>query len=211
MHGHPAFICTFTPISNVGMDKIVQKIEALGGTISTADMASEAEYNRIRRAAQRGELTKLRSGVYASPDALLDTMLDIGRIVPGGVVCLYNAWSHHQLTTTIPPSFCVAIERKRKVVIPPSLPITLYYWKAENLSLGVTEAMISGHTVHITNLERSVCDAVKYRNKIGLDVCAEIVRTYLRKEGRNLSLLTEYARQLRVWSTLKNYLDITLE
>lgn len=193
------------------MNRISQKIEALGGTISTADMANEAEYRRIHRAVQRGELIKIRSGVYASPDAMLDTMLDIERIVPGGVVCLYNAWSHYQLTTTVPPSFCVAIERKRKVVIPPSLPITLYYWKKENLSLGVTEAVISGHTVHITNLERSVCDAVKYRNKIGVDVCAEIVRTYLRKEGRNLSLLIEYAKQLRVWSILKNYLEIVLE
>lgn len=193
------------------MNRISQKIEALGGIISTADMVSEAEYKRIHRATQRGELTKLRSGVYASPEALFDTMLDIERIVPGGVVCLYNAWSHYQLTTTVPPYFCVAIESKRKVVIPPTLPITLYYWKEENLSLGVTEDVLSGHTVRITNLERSVCDAVKYRNKIGLDICTEIVRTYLRKEGRNLSLLTEYAKQLRVWSTLKNYLEIALE
>ncbi len=193
------------------MEKISHKVAALGGVISTIDISSEAEYKRIHRAAQRGELLKLRSGVYASPDALLDTMLDIERIVPGGVVCLYNAWSHYQLTTTIPPAFCVAIERKRKVVIPPSLPITLYYWKEEYLSLGVIEEILSGHTVRITNIERSVCDAVKYRNKIGLDVCAEIVRTYLRKEGRDLSLLTEYAKLLRVWSTLKGYLEIALE
>ena len=193
------------------MERISHKVAALGGIISTADMANEAEYKRIHRAAKRGELTRLRSGVYASPDALFDTMLDIERIVPGGVVCLYNAWSHYQLTTTIPPAFCVAVERKRKVVIPPTLPITLYYWKKENLSLGVIEDVLSGHTVRITNIERSVCDAVKYRNKIGLDVCAEIVRTYLRKEGRNLSLLTEYAKRLRVWSTLKNYLEIAIE
>ena len=193
------------------MERISHKVAALGGIISTADMANDAENLRIHIASKRGELTSLRSGVYASPDALLDTILDIERIVPGGVVCLYNAWSHYQLTTTIPPAFCVAVERKRKVVIPPTLPITLYYWKEENLSLGVIEDVLSGHTVRITNIERSVCDAVKYRNKIGLDVCAEIVRTYLRKEGRNLSLLTEYAKRLRVWSTLKNYLEIAIE
>ena len=97
------------------------------------------------------------------------------------------------------------------MVIPPSLPITLYYWKEDYLSLGVIEETLSGHSVRITNLERSVCDAVKYRNKIGLDVCAEIVRTYLRKDGRDLSLLTEYAKRLRVWTTLKGYLEIALE
>ena len=201
----------FYPNKSNNMERISHKVAALGGIISTADMANEAEYKRIHRAAKRGELTRLRSGVYASPDALFDTMLDIERIVPGGVVCLYNAWSHYQLTTTIPPAFCVAVERKRKVVIPPTLPITLYYWKEKNLSLGVIEDVLSGHTVRITNIERSVCDAVKYRNKIGLDVCAEIVRTYLRKEGRDLSLLTEYAKRLRVWSTLKNYLEIAIE
>lgn len=193
------------------MYKFLHKVEALGGIISTADVENPAEYRRIHRAARRGELTKLRSGVYASSEALLDTMLDIGRIVPGGVVCLYNAWSHYGLTTTVPPSFCVAIERKRKVIIPPSLPVTLYYWKKENLSLGVVETALSGHVVRITDMERSVCDAVRYRNKVGLDVCAEVVRTYLRKDGRNLSLLTEYAKKMRVWSVLKNYLEIALE
>lgn len=193
------------------MERINQRIERAGGIVTTADMSSVAEYHRFNRAEKRGELIKLRSGMYASPDLLLDTMLDIDRIIPGGIVCLYNAWSYHKLTTTIPPSFCVAIERKRKIVIPPTLPITLYYWKEEFISLGVTEAEVSGHTIHITNLERSVCDAVKYRNKIGLDICAEIVRTYLRKEDRNLSLLVEYAKQLRVFTTLKNYIEIALE
>ena len=55
--------------------------------------------------------------------------------------------------------------------------------------------------------ERNVCYAARYRNKIGLDVCAEIIRTYLRKEERDLSLLTDYAKRLRVWATLKYYLD----
>lgn len=193
------------------MESISKIVDGAGGTISMADMSGSAEYMRVRRAVQRGELTRLRPGVYASPEVLLDTMLDIERIVPGGVVCLYNAWSFHQLSTVVPPAFCVAIEQKRKIVIPPSLPVTLYYWKKENLSLGVTTAEISGHSVRITDLERSVCDAVKYRNKVGLDVCAEVVRSFLRKGGRNLSLLTEYAKQLRVWSILKNYLEIAME
>lgn len=128
------------------MNRIFQKLETLGGVISTTNITSDAEYKRIHRATQRGELTKLHSEVYVLPDVLLDTMLDIDRIVVGGIVCLYNAWSHYRPTTTVSPSFCVAIERKRKVFIPPTLPITLHYWKKDYLSLGVTEAVLSGHT-----------------------------------------------------------------
>lgn len=29
-------------------------------------------------------------------------MIDVESIVPGGVVCLYNAWAHYGLTTVSP-------------------------------------------------------------------------------------------------------------
>ena len=117
---------------------------------------------------------------------MLNTMIDVERIVPGGIVCLYTAWMHHQLCTTIPPAFCIAIEAKRKVVLPEELPINLYYWRKENMELGIEQKEISGFRVHITNLERSVCDAVKYRNKAGLDVCAEGMTKPIKNYGKSV-------------------------
>lgn len=107
--------------------------------------------------------------------------------------------------------FCIAIANKRKVVIPDTLPIELYYWKKENLEFGIMNAEISGYHVRVTDMERSVCDAVKYRNKLGLDVCTEVIRSYLRKPNRNLTRLQDYAKRLRVFNTLKNYLEIAIE
>ena len=166
---------------------------------------------QLLRAKERGDLIKLRHGIYAVPDVLLNTMIDVERIVPNGIVCLYNAWAYHQLSTTVPPAFCIAIANKRKVVIPDTLPIELYYWKKENLEFGIMNAEISGYHVRITDMERSVCDAVKYRNKLGLDVCAEEIRSYLRKPNRNLTRLQDYAKRLRVFNTLKNYLEIAIK
>lgn len=96
-------------------------------------------------------------------------------------------------------------------MIPDTLPIELYYWKKENLEFGIMDAEISGYHVRITDMERSVCDAVKYRNKLGLDVCAEVIRSYLKKPNRNLTRLQDYAKRLRVFNTLKNYLEIAIE
>ena len=95
--------------------------------------------------------------------------------------------------------------------MPETLPITLYYWKAENLTFGIVQQEVSGFTVRITDLERSVCDAVKYRNKIGLDICAEIIRSYVRRKDRNLSRLMDYAKRLRLEKVLNNYLEIAIE
>lgn len=193
------------------METVSERIASKGGFFSTKDLERRAEYERLRRAVSKGDIVRLRHGVYAEPSAMLNTMIDVERIVPDGIVCLYTAWMHHQLCTTIPPAFCIAIEAKRKVVLPDNLPINLYYWKKENLEFGIEQTEISGFLVRITDLERSVCDAVKYRNKVGLDVCAEVIRSYARQKNRNLSSLSEYAQKLRLTKVINNYLEIAIE
>jgi len=78
------------------------------------------------------------------------------------------------------------------------------------LEFGIIKKSISGYDVLITDMERTVCDAVKYRNKIGLDVCGEVIDNYLKKENRNISLLHEYAQKLRVKNILTTYLETRL-
>ncbi|MBO4608091.1 MAG: type IV toxin-antitoxin system AbiEi family antitoxin domain-containing protein [Prevotella sp.] len=193
------------------MNSILQKIAFQGGILSVSELGGEAEYKQLLRAAKRGDVVRVRQGVYAEPSSLLNTMIDVERIIPRGIVCMYSAWSHYQLTTTIPPAFCIAISSKRKVAIPHSLPITLYYWKEDNLLFGISENDISGYHVRITDLERSVCDAIKYRNKIGLDLCAEIIRNYVKRKDKNLSRLNEYSKKLRISRVVSTYLEITME
>lgn len=192
------------------MGSISDTIASQGGIITTDSMTGQAEYKRVLRAVERGELIRLRHGVYAIPEATFSTMIDIEKVVPGGIVCLYSAWMHHHLSTMVPPAFCIAIESKRKIKVPTAVPVTLYYWKSENLQFGIERRNISGYDILITDLERSVCDAVKYRNKIGLELCAEIIRSYLARNNRNLSRLMDYARRLRVANVLNNYLEISL-
>ena len=193
------------------METVSERIASKGGVISTKDLEGRAEYERLRRAVSKGDIVRLRHGVYAEPSAMLNTMIDVERIVPGGIVCLYSAWMHHRLCTTVQPAFCIAIEAKRKVVLPEELPINLYYWKKENLEFGIEQKEISGFQVRMTDLERSVCDAVKYRNKVGVDVCAEVIRSYARLKERNLSRLSEYAQKLRLTKVMNNYLEIAIE
>lgn len=183
----------------------------MSGFVSSRQLMQEGEYYKKLRAANRGELVKVRQGVYADPETLVSNMIDVEKVVPHGIVCLYNAWSHYGLTDIVPPAICIAIEAKRKVVYPRLVPVQFYYWKKENLEFGITEAEISGYKVRITDMERSVCDAIKYRNKIGMDMCSEIVRIYLSRPNRNLPRIIDYAKRLRVYKILSLYLDIILK
>ena len=62
------------------------------------------------------------------------------------------------------------IKRGRKITLPDYPPITLYHWSDTAFNLGITNTEIEGFKVRIYDVEKCVCDAVKYRNKIAIDM-----------------------------------------
>ena len=196
--------------NNMNRKRVIDTLKQRGGFITTGEVKSRGEYEQLRRAIEDGTLMRLRNGVYVEMSALANNMIDVERIVPHGVLCLYSAFAHYGLSTQVPSATCIAIEAKRKVRVADYPPIDLYYWKKENLEFKKKKKSISGYDVLVTDMERTVCDAVKYRNKIGLDVCGEVIDNYLKKENRNISLLHEYAQKLRVKNIMTTYLETRL-
>lgn len=178
--------------------------------IRSADLKGAAYRRFITSHASENGYFKIKNGIYASTDALAETMFDIDILVPGGIICLYSAWHYYRMTTQIPDSFYVAISRKRKVRLPSMPDLTLVYVSDSILDIGKTRQNVDGHEVFIYDKERCVCDAVKYRNKVGIDVMAEIISSYLKSPARDLSKLYNYARKLRVANILQRYFEIAL-
>ena len=86
----------------------------------------------------------------------------------------------------------------------------IHYYTDKVLNVGVSQMTIDGFSVNVYDVEKCVCDAVKFRNKVGMDVCSEIINNYLERPERNISRLMDYARILRVSATLEKYLEVKL-
>ena len=177
--------------------RIIEYIANNGGFISSADAKKASLYNQLLYETRTGRIVRVRRGVYAINDGLAKQMIDVETLVPGGVLCLYSAWSFHELTTQIPQAYNIAVERSRRITLPDFPPIELSFMSQKAYELGVKEFVVDGFKVKIYDLEKSVCDAIKYRNKIGLDVSSEIFKSYLSRKDRDITLLYEYASQLR--------------
>jgi predicted transcriptional regulator of viral defense system len=131
--------------------------------------------------------------------------------VPGGIICMGTALAYHELTTWNPPEIHIALPRGRKIVLPAYPPIKLYHVTGSIFKLGREEIKIeSGRLISIYDKERCVCDAVRFRNKIGIDIMKEVLREYMNGSGKNLNMLHNYARQIRISSVLDQYLDVLL-
>jgi predicted transcriptional regulator of viral defense system len=169
-------------------------------------------YYEINKLLAENSISQVKRGLYlwnAYPKSSTDYP-EIAQIVPNGVLCLHSACHFHGLGDYMPYEHHVALERHRKIRLPTFPPINLYFWSEQNIISGAIEIQTPNGIFKITDLEKTVCDMVKYRNKVGKDLLAQALRDYMKHPNRNLNLLISYARVVRVEKTLTNYLETLL-
>ena len=106
--------------------------------------------------------------------------------------------------TVTAPSGCIpsaAIKAECKV----------YYIKPELFELGKTMVQTpAGNPVPCYDLERTICDVIRSRNKIGTETFLSALKQYAASPKKDLNRLDEYARQMRVSGVLRQYLEVLL-
>lgn len=110
----------------------------------------------------------------------------------------------------MPQAFHIAVKRNKRISVPAFPQVEVHYYTDKVLKVGVSQMTMDGYIFNVYDVERSVCDVVKFRNKVGLDVCSEVISNYLDRPERNISRLMDYARILRVSSILEKYLEVKL-
>jgi len=182
-----------------------------GGIVKLEEITNQGinKYH-LQKLVETGEVEKLQHGIYKLVEYQPNGFVELKKIIPNGIICLYSAWNYYELTTYIPHEYHVAIGKKSKIKLPDYPPIKLYYWDNSILKIGVNQEIIDNNKIEIYDIEKSVCDAVKFRNKIGKDILNEILTNYLKKQDKNIDKLIKYAKQLRVETILKNYLDVLI-
>jgi predicted transcriptional regulator of viral defense system len=87
----------------------------------------------------------------------------------------------------------------------------IFYVSRDLFDLGITSMNTPhGNQVRTTDLERTICDIVRSRNQIDIQVRNAALKGYVRNQDRNLDRLYRYAKRLHIQSIVREYLEILL-
>jgi len=156
-----------------------------------------------------GVLERLSRGVYrlaSLPGLEAPDLVAVATRVPNGVVCLISALAFHDLTTQVPHAVDVAIARgaeKPRIDYP---PINTYWFSGKAFTAGIETPTVDRRKIRVYGAEKSVADAFKYRNKIGMEVALEALRNWRGRRRTNVERLLRYARLCRVEQVIRPYL-----
>lgn len=148
-----------------------------------------------------GLLEQLVKGVYRLvevPDFSEPDLVLVSKKIPQAVICLISALAYHEITTQIPHFVYIAIPTKARQSRLDYPPIRYFHYSKKVYNAGLETILIGGYPVKIFNIEKTLADCIKFRNKIGMDVVIEALKMYWQRKGTQIDKLYEYAKINRV-------------
>lgn len=162
----------------------------------------------VGRMERAGELVRLARGLYQLPDAPLDaqqSLAEVSRLVPKGVICLASALAFHGLTDQMPSKVWIAIGRKDwrpRLTYP---PIRIARFSDELLHRSVDRKKIAGTSVPVFGVSKTVADLFRYRRTVGDALAIEGLRQALRQRKASPAEIAREADAAGVWATMESY------
>ena len=192
--------------------EILQQMKKNNNVITTSQVM-QLGYSKalLTKYVKAGLLERSRHGVYSLPDAVNDDMyalmLRSSKIIFSHDTALFlNGLSERtpfRHTITIPSDSALPASIKGEC--------NCFYIKPELHRLGMIEKKtIFGNNVPCYNMERTICDFLRSRNRCDEETLISAVKNYAVSKDKNLSVLSEYAKRLRVEKSLKHYLEVLL-
>jgi len=170
----------------------------------------EIDFPALQRLVAAGEVEKVGRGLYrlvAAEPSEFETLAMVASAVPGGILCLLSALRLHDIGTQAPHEVWLAIDRKARKPVRLPAKVRIVRFSGAMLTYGVETRPIIGVPAQVTSPARTVVDCFRYRNKIGLDVALEALRSALRARKATVDEITRAAEVCRARTVMRTYLE----
>lgn len=193
-------------------EKVRRFITSAGGYAKADFLQAHGIHSKqLSALVDSGALVRLKRGLYVLPGVgERSELVDIQQAIPRGVFCLVTALSLHGMGAWPQADYQVAIPRDYRVALPSTPTIKLHSFSGARFELAIMEHETENGTIRVYNREKTICDVVRFRNSIGLDIVKEVLHGYLKSPGMDIPRLLEYAKLLRAEGIIQRYLELFL-
>lgn len=193
-------------------EKLKKLIQKQHGTVLSSDLdRNEIPRVYLRKMLSEGQLERVGRGVYVSVDSIEDEMYFMQTKYPKLIYSHETALYLHGLSDRAPFQYSASVPSGYKVVGNVADRFKIYYVKKELHEQGVeTVKSAHGNPIRTYILERTICDLIRSRNRIDVQILNDAVKRFVKIKSADYSILMDNAKKLRVETVLKNYLEALL-
>jgi len=164
----------------------------------------------IARAEKDGEIERISRGLYQRPEAPIDaahTLAEAAKRIPKGVIAMVSALAFHELTDQMPRKVWVAIGSSDWSPVPSYPPIRIVRFSRKYLGQGIEHHMISGISVPIYSVPKTLADLFRNSKLVDRSVAVEGLRAALDRRKATPAAIAEAAVAGGAWRIMRPYLE----
>ena len=194
------------------MEEIIRMAKENNGTVTTA-MVVEAGFSRgnIKYLADKGMIGKSARGVYILPEVWEDEIFNLQNRFKRGIYSHETALFLWDLTDRTPNRYQMTFPANYNLTNPKEENVQCVQCTEALYELGIADAMTPGGNEERTySMERTLCDILRPHSRVDIQIVTEAFKRYANRSDKNIPVLSEYAKMLKVETKLRTYLEVLL-
>ncbi len=197
------------------MDKLaeIKKIaDTNNGVITTSDVTNRGiSKTTLSKFIKQNDYERIYRGVYCAKEVWQDGLYLFSLRCPKTIFSHETALFLLDMTDAEPLNYTVTVKTGYNATHLRNENIKVFSIKREFFELGIiTIDTPYGNKVLTYNAERTICDILRNRSKIETRIFSDAMKQYIKRKDKNLHLLVEYSKKLRVNNLLNKYLEVLL-
>lgn len=193
-------------------EKIIKMAKENNGIVTTAMVVSEGiSRGNIKYLVDKGVIEKSARGVYILPEVWDDEIFNLQSRFKRGIYSHETALFLWDLTDRTPNRYHMTFPVSYNLTKPKKENICCAQCKEDFYDLGVADVITpGGNTVKAYNVERTLCDILRTHSNVDIQIVTETFKQYAVRKDKNIPLLSEYAKILKVEKKVRAYLEVLL-
>lgn len=184
-------------------------IENNNGIILASDLKKLNVHKQyLKLLCDEGYVERKEKGVYVKKGKNINDFFLIQQRYKTGVFSHNTALYFYHLTDRTPLKYDMTFKNNIRVndeIIEP------HYIKQDKYELGIIELELQDKTtIKIYDLERTIIDILRDRNKTDLQIFNTAMKEYMKRKDKNLIKLSKYAKEFKMEKILKKYMEVLL-
>ena len=191
-------------------EEIIRMAKENNGTVTTA-MVVEAGFSRgnIKYLADKGMIEKSARGVYILPEVWEDEIFNLQNRFKRGIYSHETALFLWDLTDRTPNRYHMTFPANYNLTNPKEENVQCVQCMEALYELGIANAMTpGGNEVRAYSMERTLCDILRPHSRVDIQIVTEAFKRYANRSDKNIPVLSEYAKMLKVETKLRTYLEV---
>lgn len=182
-------------------------VENNNGILLTSDVVKMNIHKQyIKMLCDEKYIEQVSRGVYVKIGKNVNDFFLLQQRYKKGIFSHNTALYFYHLTDRTPLKYDLTFESKTRLH---DTSIETHYIKSELFNVGLTTvSFMDGTSVKVYDIERTIIDIIKDRNKNDTQILNTAIKEYMKLKNKNMVNLAKYAKIFNVEKLLKQYMEV---